>query len=231
MKYLASLIVTIALTNVASAAEWSRIDQKTISMVGRIEPKELESFLAVYDNDVELLVVDSGGGDVEGGLSIGEFILDKKMAVEVKGICISSCANYIFVAAERKIIHQGIVGYHGNTTAAFAGVTEGDLKAMFIQAGYSEADADKMYSQLVNELIPREQAFFKALGVSQELFERTQRPDKGMGSGLYSALLPKAETFLKYGIVNVIGEQSQYVIEHDPRIRAAADAGMPVLVD
>jgi hypothetical protein len=53
-----------------------------------------------------------------------------------------------------------------------------------------------------------EKNYFASIGVSQSLFDRTQTPDKGMGNGVgYTFLVPKPETFERYGILNVSGSQ------------------------
>ena len=88
-----------------------------------------------------------------------------------------------------------------------------------------------LYNHYVEEVMPREKAFFDGLGISQDLFDRSQREDKGMGSGTYSALLPKPATFERYGIQDVRGEQSQDIIDNDPRVTKYAKLGTPVIVD
>jgi len=40
--------------------------------------------------------------------------------IDVYGICGSSCANYLFLAGEMKILHGAIIGFHGSPTAARA---------------------------------------------------------------------------------------------------------------
>ena len=53
-----------------------------------------------------------------------------------------------------------------------------------------------------------EQKYLERAGVDQALFERTQKPDKGMGDGVpHHFLVPRPETFERYGIRNVLGRQ------------------------
>lgn len=62
-------------------------------------------------------------------------------------------------------------------------------------------------------MIKREEVFFKNLNVSQELFDITQRKDKGVGDKKeYQFLMPAPEVFVKYGITNVSGVQDPTMI-------------------
>ncbi len=64
---------------------------------------------------VQRLVIDSPGGDVDAGLTLGQWIADHAVDVEVVGLCASACANYVFAAARRKIIDDGgLVVWHGS---------------------------------------------------------------------------------------------------------------------
>lgn len=64
---------------------------------------------------VTTLVIRSGGGYVESGISIGHLIADAGLTVVVDGYCVSSCANYIFTAASQRTIPPGAyVVWHGS---------------------------------------------------------------------------------------------------------------------
>ena len=43
---------------------------------------------------------------------------EAEVDVVVDGVCLSSCANYLFTAGRHKTIRNGVVGFHGNTRAA-----------------------------------------------------------------------------------------------------------------
>lgn len=231
MKSLVVLFSMILISGNALAGEWVQISKDTLTFKGAIESSDLEKFKTAFSPEIKKIIVDSGGGDAEVGLSIGEIISNADVSIEVQGICVSSCANYLFTAGKHKILNQGIVGYHGNMTALLNSMSKEEFLNQMKKYGASDEQANEVYSHFISEVLPRENSFFAKLGISQDLFNRTQREDKGMGSGTYSALLPKAETFLKYGILNVSGEQSQFVIEHDPRVTKYADLGAPVVVD
>lgn len=69
--------------------------------------------LALSDESVEGLVIDSGGGDENAALDAAEVILARRLPVTVRGQCTSACANAIFAAgATRTIERAGFVSFH-----------------------------------------------------------------------------------------------------------------------
>jgi hypothetical protein len=50
-------------------------------------------------------------------VQIGMALKKAEVDVIVDGICLSSCANYLFTAGRQKMIRNGVVGFHGNTGA------------------------------------------------------------------------------------------------------------------
>ena len=65
------------------------------------------------------LVISSLGGEVYWGIKIGEIVHEQGWDVRVRGLCFSSCANYVFPAGRDKVIEEGaIVGWHGSARQA-----------------------------------------------------------------------------------------------------------------
>jgi len=65
--------------------------------------------------NVTRMIITSPGGDTFAGRKIARWVHDNIDVLEVDGICFSSCANYIFPAAPRKIIREdAFVGWHGS---------------------------------------------------------------------------------------------------------------------
>jgi hypothetical protein len=62
------------------------------------------------------VVINSAGGDVEAGMDFGEAIHERALDVRVAGgLCMSSCANYVFPAGRHKTIEPGsLVLWHGS---------------------------------------------------------------------------------------------------------------------
>lgn len=64
---------------------------------------------------IDTLVVDSGGGEIVTGMDFGYWALERGLNVMVDGVCLSSCANYVFTAGRSKTILPGsVVGWHGS---------------------------------------------------------------------------------------------------------------------
>ncbi len=62
------------------------------------------------------LIIFSNGGDVYIGMSLGEFVFNNQLDVEVNRLCFSSCANYVFTAAKNKYLNpDSILGWHGSS--------------------------------------------------------------------------------------------------------------------
>ena len=100
----------------------------------------------------QLLRIRSGGGDINLGMDVGEWVFRNHLDVEVTDQCASSCANYIFTAGRRKILNpDSIVMWHGG---AHQPNMEQQVKALGT-IGEDYLSAWKL----------REDRFFKTVGV------------------------------------------------------------------
>jgi hypothetical protein len=83
---------------------------------GRIDFASSARFLELLaDPAVNRLVITSPGGLVAPSLDMAQAIHARGLALEVPSTCLSSCANYIFPAASRKLLGRpDAVGWHGN---------------------------------------------------------------------------------------------------------------------
>jgi len=93
--------------------QWKRIDKDTLRFTGAIKEESFSEFQSKIDANVKTIEINSGGGKVSASLKIANEISTRKINVVVRGFCISSCANYIFLAGAKKTI-DGIVGFHGS---------------------------------------------------------------------------------------------------------------------
>src|SRR5205807_1858808 len=87
-----------------------------VSFLGRITPERVETFLTQIDfAGVTKLIINSDGGNVASGLRLATWLRSNRLDVEVRGLCLSACANYIFPAGDRKVICPGsLVMWHGS---------------------------------------------------------------------------------------------------------------------
>lgn len=190
-----------------NAGTWERINQNAIRFSGDIQRGDFESLQAILSADDRILYLDSKGGDVEVGVRLASHLLPRQLTVIVDGICASSCANYLFTAGLNKEIRRGWVGFHGNATALMAQDWHEVTRKFKEEGGLSDQQISELHARFM-ALAEIEQKYLERAGVDQALFERTQKPDKGVGDGVpYHFLLPRPETFERYGIRNVVGHQ------------------------
>ncbi len=192
---------------------WVREDRETLSQHGPIHPGDLDRFRSVFDEHVKYVIVDSKGGDVDEAVRIGMILKNANLTVIVRGLCLSSCANYFFTAGNKRVIENGLVGFHGNAGALAAsyGGVEPLLESQipFWMKWVLSEESKQEEIRKLRHTIQLEHAFFAGSGISQELFHVSQLLDKGKGDRQpYAFLLPTASTFIKYGIRNVQGSQN-----------------------
>lgn len=206
------------------AGVWFKVDSQTIKFLGDIKDDEYERFQAVFDSHVRVLIVTSGGGSTLAALRIASAMEKQNYTIIVRTWCLSSCANYFFTAAKKKIIENGIVGFHGNINACNGEdkwpTTEEAIRNQMASNGVTSDKVDLAVKNFHENLISmrmEERAFFDRIGVSQSLFDISCTSDKGKNDGQsYSFLLPKKETFKKYKIDNITGDQDEDTINWYP---------------
>ncbi|MFT5541612.1 MAG: hypothetical protein ACI97K_001072 [Glaciecola sp.] len=111
----------------------SRTNNGEIRYFGPIDMDRVEKFKRLYQPGDRLLV-NSNGGSLHAGIEMGNFIHQKRMTVEVIDLCISSCANYIFLAGETKVLNKNaLVVFHG-------GPKQANFLSLMEQAEYSNAE-------------------------------------------------------------------------------------------
>jgi hypothetical protein len=194
-------------------SRWSS-EGTTVVFAGQLVKGDCQRFKSHLNSNMTALRVNSTGGDAFEGLCIAREMTHQKFEQTiVDGVCVSSCANYLFLGSRRRLIKSGFVGYHGNITA----LLKRDPSNMEIRKQLTDAKVDpKEIERIVVDFTVQrrsnsvmEQEFLVKIGVSQALFERTQNPDKGAGAGKnFTFLLPSPSTFARYGILEVTGEQN-----------------------
>ncbi len=96
-------------------SEYLYFDNKNnvVCIAGPIEYQLANKFSGFEINDRTWIIINSGGGEMEAALKIGFRILDKNASVIVKNVCMSACANYIFLAGKNKVVlKDSIVAWH-----------------------------------------------------------------------------------------------------------------------
>lgn len=90
-----------------------RQGQGEVYFMGEITPTKIDKALGLLKRG-DRLVIDSGGGDMASAMRLGQYMWRNNIPIEVLDICMSSCANYLFLAASEKILNRNsLVVYHG----------------------------------------------------------------------------------------------------------------------
>jgi len=210
-QQLASLLAFLLVAGPVAAGVWTKSGPETLRFEGEIEPGEYDRFSLVFGPSIREIVVNSIGGVTEEGIRIGHAIAAGDVKITVVGMCLSSCANYLFVAGHRREIRGGVVGYHGNIQACFTGVRREEMISRWKER-YKLSDEDIRRNLAAQDReIEEEARLLQIMGISQQLFERSCADDKG-----YVFLLPTRTTFEKYGFWGVVGEQDPDVMRSLP---------------
>jgi hypothetical protein len=118
-----------------------------------------------------ILSIRSKGGVTAAGMELGRWVHAQGLTVKVMEYCFSSCANYVFPAAPRKVVSNfAVIGYHGglsSTSFQLDAEQEAMLKSM---PENQRAAARSKFEQAVRQaLAPQaeeERAFFARIGYS-----------------------------------------------------------------
>jgi hypothetical protein len=133
-----------------------RIDSKTIKISGPIlEPmfRHINDVLTPETSIIQLAPEGVDTPEASKVADIAELMMARKMGLVVDGVCLSSCANYLFVAAEtRKVLSGSVVGWHGGYSNAKTVLKEDLVDVMRRHA-----------------LLKREQLIYLKKGVSLDL--------------------------------------------------------------
>ncbi|MDP3543480.1 MAG: hypothetical protein Q8T11_13505 [Elusimicrobiota bacterium] len=214
---LGALVLALCFAGPAAAGVWSKTGPNTLLFEGVIRLGDYDGFALVFGPAIREIVVNSEGGVTSEAIRIGHAIAAGDIKVTVVEKCLSSCANYFFVAGRRREIRGGVVGYHGNVAACFTGAFRDKVIAGWKERyNMSEEDIRRNLAEMDREM-SEEARLLRIMGVSQELFDRTCVDDKGMGDGgEYAFLLPTRLTFEKYGLWGIVGEQDPAVMKSLP---------------
>ncbi len=150
--------------------------------VGAISELNIERFMEVVQGkEISVLTISSGGGEINAGMTMGEWVFGNGVDVVVERMCMSSCANYVFTAGRRKTINPGsIVAWHGNILQK-TGLSEDEVRAATLemldrlpQNEKEKIDREVVIAQTLDQArdyqrrsVERQDAFFARIGVDE----------------------------------------------------------------
>ncbi len=131
------------------------VSSEVIKFDGPITAETASDFFAIVKPTTKQIIISSGGGDVEAGLKIAQYMSDRSIDIVVDGICVSSCANYLFLAANRKTVLPGSwLGFHGGAKTTIA-----NIKSIVDKLEIDGEKKNLVESQLI-EIGAKEELFF-----------------------------------------------------------------------
>lgn len=110
-----ALLLICAIPIASSGANFKvKVTKSTLYIEGSLSQKvapSIEKFLKQGGNRI---VITSEGGDVLTSIEIAKTIRSSKAELVVRRYCLSSCANYLFIAATKKSLEKdSVLGFHG----------------------------------------------------------------------------------------------------------------------
>ena len=187
-SYLCLLLMFLSLTLYGEEIRTSavRVHGNELIYVGRISSDGLVALQREWNSSIDkptMLAIDSGGGSLDAGMDIGQFVFENNLAVLVNRLCVSACANYVFPAGKQKFVTEhAIVAWHGGAT----NTSDDDLRKSVIEhvdnlllnPESTIADesrdvlVDSYYQQARDELdalIRKEKDFYNNIGINPRL--------------------------------------------------------------
>jgi len=157
---------------VPSVVSDDNLSEESAYYSGPISKEQNRQFFeSVKNKAIKRLVITSGGGEVRAGIALGLWVFEQKLDIEIPEFCLSSCANYVFTAAQRKFIDKGaIVAWHGNYHhLKKTGLWRDDITIRMKRDGVDARTAGEQVLSQVNELVDLEHDFFHQINVDQYL--------------------------------------------------------------
>jgi len=148
--------------------------------------KTVDDFIsAAADKKIDRLVIHSRGGDVHFGILFGHWVYDNQVEVEVSSLCMSSCANYVFTAAKRKIIRpSAVVIWHGSAeqknfrekNEKYENILALSSSGQASQEQLEYLEKDKLRYSTSSRLVSEQRQFFKKIDVNEYITRLGHEP-------------------------------------------------------
>lgn len=91
--------------------------ESSIVYDGDLSEEGIEQVKKLYSKDINNIILNSLGGEINLGMDLGEWIYDHKLDVTIKYAAFSSAANYIFPAGQKEFLYKNsFIGWHGGAT-------------------------------------------------------------------------------------------------------------------
>ncbi|MCA1855318.1 hypothetical protein LE190_05185 [Massilia oculi] len=168
---------------IASPGAWATppaqvfIDRGELHYVGPLSAEANRRAFALYEDGQDkprILSIRSSGGPTGPGMELGRWVRARGLDVKVMEYCMSSCANYVFTAAPRRVVSNfAVVAYHGGLSSTGFALDDGQEAMLQALPAEQRAPArERLLATLLDTLKPQAEAerqFFAEIGVQQRI--------------------------------------------------------------
>lgn len=167
-------------TRTAESPAVHRIDDDGLCFQGKMTDASSAVFVdAIAQTSVEaplVIVVSSGGGEINAAMAMAEAIVPRQTTVVAERECLSSCANYMFLAGDRRVVAEGtLLAYHGGIhrvpESHWVALREEWSQTMNPTDLEASLTASRAYA---DASLTRQDAFLRSVNVDPDLFEWMQ---------------------------------------------------------
>ena len=164
-----------------------------------------------YKGTIRTMTVNSLGGDIIPAMQLGRWVFDNKIKLTVNRFCVSSCANYLFTAAESVHINKNaVLIWHGGAT-----------QKSLLPKKHTSKDLEAF-----NHDIKIEKQFFEHIGVKEKItvygqlndfsvMENTPECVKASDKGVLQGWTYSIEDLKKFGVDSITSDNiSPSVADH-----------------
>lgn len=170
------------------------LQDKVISIDGHLSAAILEELVQLTEAnpDVRHLRVTSKRGDPMAAMQIGYLLQQKKFVIEVTDMCLEACANYLFTAAEERVVHA-------NAVIAWSG---GALEHSWIYQwrSYILPGLKNFATRYADTYLRRETRFFERINVDQHITVYGFDKNIGCVNNSYRGFYYSAADILSMGV-------------------------------
>jgi hypothetical protein len=182
-------LLTLAST-VVSASDSEHIDISvhglTVKFNGEISStSSAEIIKMLTSKKFDTLEINSYGGNARAALTLAWHIKEKNINILVDKYCLSSCANYLFLAANNKTLRSGaILGFHGGIAGAPAPLLKLDdlEKIDGLTEQYRNNEALRALNKSIEEIYKNDVKFYSEIEFNPEFLQLSWRKTAGKDS-------------------------------------------------
>lgn len=187
-------------------------DGGVVEWSGKITDKSVSALIeASKDSDeIREFSIVSLGGDVKSAIRLANWVKSKNIDVRVRDVCFSACANYVFLAGNRKIIEDyAFVAWHGDVfqknfrelIKKYEEISREKLNGKVLTDEDEEfISKNKVKYESLKELQERHIDFYNHVGVNNDIGKIGQEPVVYKSDGWTMTL--RLMEF--YGVKNVV---------------------------